>query len=232
MSYEPGEIIPYVQMCLEEKVNLQRGMNYQLNPHYSVVLMSVRPGSPYKDRVEDGGRFLIYEGHDISNRKDGADPKSVDQPMYNPGGSLTQNGLFYEAAMRHKENSIEPELVRVYEKLRDGIWVYNGFFELIDAWQENDGKRKVFKFKLKLTSKSADDESPKDVNLDHTRFIPTSIKLEVWKRDNGRCVMCGSDKNLHFDHVIPFSKGGTSLKSENIQLLCATHNLSKRDKIE
>jgi 5-methylcytosine-specific restriction endonuclease McrA len=37
---------------------------------------------------------------------------------------------------------------------------------------------------------------------------------------------------LHFDHVLPFSKGGTSLKVENVQLLCARHNLSKSAKIE
>lgn len=40
-----------------------------------------------------------------------------------------------------------------------------------------------------------------------------------------------SKDNLHFDHILPFSKGGTSLKSENIQLLCARHNLQKSDKI-
>jgi 5-methylcytosine-specific restriction endonuclease McrA len=44
--------------------------------------------------------------------------------------------------------------------------------------------------------------------------------------------MCGSTTNLHFDHIIPYSKGGTSLMAENIQILCATHNLRKRDRIE
>jgi 5-methylcytosine-specific restriction endonuclease McrA len=34
-----------------------------------------------------------------------------------------------------------------------------------------------------------------------------------------------------FDHILPLSKGGTSLKAENIQLLCARHNLSKSAKI-
>jgi 5-methylcytosine-specific restriction endonuclease McrA len=58
------------------------------------------------------------------------------------------------------------------------------------------------------------------------------VKDDVWERDKGKCVLCGSCDELHFDHVIPFSKGGTSLKADNVQLLCARHNLEKRDKIE
>ena len=64
-----GDVISYLEMCSEEGVNLQRGMNYQLGNSYSVILMSVRPNAPYADRIEDNGRVLIYEGHDIPNRK-------------------------------------------------------------------------------------------------------------------------------------------------------------------
>ncbi len=53
--------------------------------------MSLRPEAPYADRIEDNGRMLIYEGHDIPQLARGPNPKTVDQPMYNPGGSLTQN---------------------------------------------------------------------------------------------------------------------------------------------
>jgi hypothetical protein len=38
-------------------------------------------------------------------------------------------------------------------------------------------------------------------------------------------------KSLHFDHDIPFSKGGSSLAAANVRLLCAKHNLEKSDKI-
>lgn len=55
--------------------------------------------------------------------------------------------------------------------------------------------------------------------------------LEVWRRDGGRWIICGSDKNLHYDHDIPFAKGGSSLVAENVRLLCAKHNLEKSDKI-
>ena len=69
------------------------------------------------------------------------------------------------------------------------------------------------------------------VELRHTRFIPTHVKVAVWKRDGGVCVLCGSTTNLHYDHGIPFSKGGSSIVAENVKLLCAEHNLSKSDMI-
>ena len=58
-------------MCAEENVNLQRGMNYKLNSEFSIILMSVRPGAPYADRIEDEGKTLIYEGHDIAFKQGG-----------------------------------------------------------------------------------------------------------------------------------------------------------------
>ena len=230
----PGDVISYMEMCAPEGVNLQRGMNFRHRGAYSVILMSVRPNAPYADRVEDDGRVLIYEGHDVPATKETADPKSLDQPIRNLSGKLTQNGLFHEAALRHKSGKQEPEPVKVYEKLRPGIWVYNGFFNLADAWLETSNGRKVFKFRLELAEGlDVPDMTGQDVvSLHHDRLIPSHVKLAVWRRDKGRCTQCGSTDNLHFDHIIPYSKGGSSLVAENIQLLCARHNIAKRDKIE
>ena len=230
----PGDVISYIDMCKEEGVNLQRGMNFRLRSGRSVILMSLRPGAPYKDRVEEDGRVLIYEGHDIPRTKGAPDPKSVDQPESHHGGTLTENGKFKSAALAAKDGRSDPEKIRVYEKIRAGIWTYNGTFALLDAWQESDGKRKVFKFRLEaLDEQETPDQGVQEQSdLPHTRMIPTAVKLEVWKRDHGKCVKCGSSDNLHFDHLLPFSKGGTSLKPENIQLLCARHNLQKRDRID
>ncbi len=213
-------------------VNLQRGMNFRLRGGLSVILMSLRAGAPYADRIEENGKILIYEGHDIPSCKDGPKPKTVDQPEGNPGGGLTQNGLFYAAARRYKAGEIEPELVKVYEKIKSGIWVYNGKFKLINAWREEINHRKVFKFKLELIDEDNILYFADSNDIDHNRLIPTSVKLEVWKRDKGKCVQCGSQDNLHFDHIIPYSKGGSSLVAENIQILCARHNLFKKDRIE
>ena len=230
MPFVLGEVISHAQMSVEEGAHLQRGMNYRLSSGNSVLLMSVRKGAPYQDIVEDDGRVLIYEGHDAPRKQGAPDPKSVDQPEFHPGGSLTQNGLFKEAAARYTVSGSKPETVRVYEKIKQGIWVFNGTFALTDCWQEESHGRALFKFRLELADEVP---TPDSTRRDPSpgRLIPPSIKLDVWERDGGRCVECGSADNLHFDHIIPHSKGGSSLVVSNIQLLCARHNLAKSDQI-
>lgn len=60
--------------------------------------------------------------------------------------------------------------------------------------------------------------------------ISEMVRHEVWRRDNGRCVICGSQQNLEFDHIIPFSKGGSN-SARNIQLLCEKCNRVKHNNI-
>jgi HNH endonuclease len=228
----PGDVASYLVICTQEGVNLQRGMNFRLRGGRSVILMSVRAGAPYADRVEEDGRVLIYEGHDVPRRRGGLDPKTLDQPRAHPSGSLTENGLFERAAARFKNGSGPAEKVIVYEKIRAGVWVYNGVFQLVDAWQEKSGSRTVFKFRLELLDEPVYEVNREVAEPEHARLIPSDVKRAVWKRDKGLCVQCGADDNLHFDHIIPYSKGGSSLVAENIQLLCVRHNLAKRDRIE
>jgi hypothetical protein len=60
--------------------------------------------------------------------------------------------------------------------------------------------------------------------------IPESLRAQVWRRDNGCCVECGSRQNLQLDHVIPVSKGGASTAA-NLQILCQACNLAKGARI-
>jgi len=60
--------------------------------------------------------------------------------------------------------------------------------------------------------------------------IPEAVKLLVWTRDGGKCVRCGSSDKLHFDHIIPVTKGGGNTE-DNIQILCEHCNLRKSDNI-
>lgn len=121
--------------------------------------------------------------------------------------------------------------MRVYEKIRPGIWSDNGIFHLVDAWTERDEHRRVYKFRLKAVQGEEDLSQPAPDRPAPRRIIPTAVKLEVWKRDAGKCVICGANNELHFDHDVPFSRGGTSVTAANVQLLCALHNLAKRDSI-
>ncbi|BDP41145.1 hypothetical protein DAETH_11140 [Deinococcus aetherius] len=145
----PGEILTHAEMCAREGVRLRRGMNFRVRVGHSVLLMSARPGAPYRDRLSEDGTVLRYEGHDAPpSLRGGQDPKTLDQPLHTPGGRPTQNGLFFGAALAARAGEAPPERVRVYEKLRPGEWLDRGLFLLTDAVQEHDGTRRVFVFRL------------------------------------------------------------------------------------
>lgn len=226
-----NEIIPYLEMCRREGAALQRGMNFGLGGTHSVILMSVRANAPYEDRLEEAGTVLIYEGHDENRTAGVKEPKALDQPEFTPRGRPTQNGRFHRAAQFFKTGKQQPERVRVYEKIHSGIWSYNGVFHLVDSWRERAGSRQVFKFRLEAVEGEEDFSVPVPIHPERRRIIPSAVKLAVWQRDGGKCTQCGATDELHFDHVIPFSLGGTSVTVENVQLLCARHNLQKSDHI-
>lgn len=220
------ELIPYLEMCRREGAGLRRGMNFGLGGTYSVLLMSVQARAPYQDRLTADGTTLIYEGHDEPQSAAVPYPKAVDQPLRTAYGTPTQNAKFHEAAQAYRHEQRPPERVKVYEKCRPGLWLYRGLFHLVDSWQESDGKRQVFKFRLVAVG-GKDDDQPIVLPPRPRRSIPRAIKIEVWRRDGGKCVACGTVDRLHFDHIVPISKGGTSNTADNLQLLCARHNLAK-----
>ncbi len=224
------DILTYREMCDREDVQtLQRGMNFRLNPHYSVILMSLRSNAPYQDEILPDEVTIIYEGHDASRSTSLSDPKRVDQPRVTPKGTLTQNGKFVEAIENHQKGK-SAEKVLVYEKLFNGVWSFKGAFDLVDYKYMMVAGRRVFRFELKLSQDDIQTQGPQ--LRERTRVIPTNVKKIVWQRDGGKCVQCGASDELHFDHDLPYSKGGTSISPDNVRILCARHNLQKSNKIE
>lgn len=82
------------------------------------------------------------------------------------------------------------------------------------------------------TTPSTESDSPRATGPTKPRRepIPKSVQMYVWQRDGGRCIECGSNENLEYDHIIPFSKGGSNT-DRNLQLLCQHCNRAKGSRI-
>ena len=67
------------------------------------------------------------------------------------------------------------------------------------------------------------------------RNVPMTLRFEIMKRDKFKCVYCGRSPakdpkiELEIDHIVPWTKGGETVK-ENLQTLCSECNNGKRDK--
>ena len=64
------------------------------------------------------------------------------------------------------------------------------------------------------------------------RAFPPKIKTEVYERQNGKCAHCGEKfepKQMHADHMVPWSEGGKT-EISNCQMLCKGCNQRKGKK--
>jgi hypothetical protein len=82
-----------------------------------------------------------------------------------------------------------------------------------------------------LMTPAAPSPVPPPVGERAKRSISQDVKIAVSARDGGRCRQCGSTHQLHFDHVIPISRGGANTVA-NIQLLCGACNRAKGAKLK
>ncbi|MBT6979756.1 MAG: HNH endonuclease [Flavobacteriales bacterium] len=98
------------------------------------------------------------------------------------------------------------------------------------------GQRIGTKKRRKVKRKQKDLVPPLD-----SRTISSELKDKIWRRDQGMCQanwridssldknlgdICGSNENIEFDHIVPFSRGGKTTY-RNLQLLCRRHNRMK-----
>jgi len=56
------------------------------------------------------------------------------------------------------------------------------------------------------------------------------LPKEIRRLKSKECAVCGSEKNLTLDHIIPLNRGGRH-SIGNLQSLCATCNSSKQDSL-
>ena len=73
-------------------------------------------------------------------------------------------------------------------------------------------------------------EQNERVKYERTR-IPETVRIEVWRRDQGKCAGCESRENLEYDHIVPVSRGGSNT-ARNVELLCEACSRSKGNRIQ
>ena len=134
--------------------------------------------------------------------------KSLDKETKN----LKESEDFYSEAVRKIDSFVDSKTL--------GDWMEKRF-EL----SERDKKMMDEIMEKHGLSYDEEDNKPK-----RSRRISQSVKDKVWNRDGGKCVLCGSNENIEFDHIVPFSKGGANTY-RNIQILCESCNRRKSDNI-
>lgn len=109
---------------------------------------------------------------------------------------------------------------------------HEGLIEHLDGLRNADGiKEDDYEFAVKVVREMMRQADEQAVEARRTReHIPIAVQREVWRRDQGRCVQCGSNERLEYDHMIPVSRGGSNTV-RNIQLLCESCNRSKGNRI-
>jgi len=145
--------------------------------------------------------------------------------IYNIYASCSEN-------IMHKDNIDE----NTPRKSGSNLWKFKGFIYEVSGFYTNeeakllileefDKERRLFE-KLRLKFGVI---SQSDVSSSRPR-IPENVRIEVWRRDSGKCARCGSRTNLEYDHIVPISKGGSNT-ARNIELLCEKCNRSKSNNV-
>ncbi len=133
------------------------------------------------------------------------------------------------ASIRAKVDKARTEPVQ----LDDDYWLFGDYIHKV----ESDAKEAMYSAEEReLLVRDAFDAERRKFERLRTRFagstgitrprIPESVRVEVWRRDDGKCARCGSRENLEYDHIVPLSRGGSNT-ARNIELLCEQCNRSK-----
>lgn len=117
---------------------------------------------------------------------------------------------------------------------RDSVWSYDESIETRDVFSTieklydlsggNLSQLSPYEQRRLLGDAGTDGRPPQRAPL------AESVRHEVWRRDQGQCVQCRSKEKLEYDHIIPYSRGGSDT-ARNLQLLCEPCNRRKHARI-
>lgn len=173
----------------------------------------------------------------------------IDQPNRDPaayiwlpypedGGTVPEIALEYAAETgRHSGTYASAGLEKEKPALKLIVWAAGELEQTVDYAKAMAAKRPLpFVAATAVTRDTAVPEGAAGLELPEANkrprreAIPRAVQREIWRRDEGRCVECSSKERLCFDHIIPYSRGGSNT-ARNLQLLCERCNLSKGNRI-
>jgi hypothetical protein len=232
-----GDILKYESIVIHGGENGEKSLNigFSHSVNENSVYFSSRIDD-YPPRLGTSISFLMSDGKTLLFRFVAPGSKfRVHQESY----IFNHCPLFLHHFQSLSQHKIEKIRVSNFNFMEDKIIILN---EINQRWNRVD-ELIMFSFKeferLVLQhcgSASILEESinmQRIIDLDNNlsdRQISQEVKDRVWRRDGGRCVRCGSKYRLEFDHIVPFSKGGSN-SYRNIQLLCENCNRSKSNRI-
>src|SRR5262245_54905329 len=113
-----------------------------------------------------GHATLLDQAHSLKLELAGKLP-SLHHPPPAPSKHLTR-------CLRNRvQATSSPELIKVYEKILSGVWSLKGYFDLVDYTIVHDGKRKVFRYILRLSDRAdVSSSSTEIISPAHTRLHP------------------------------------------------------------
>ncbi|MGA2192481.1 MAG: HNH endonuclease [Nitrospirota bacterium] len=117
----------------------------------------------------------------------------------------------------HVQTYVPGTAKEAYMFVRGGFKLLSPFYDIVKEQSQN-------------SSPSPSPSGIRHVSNGSREALPPNVRMFVWRRDQGKCVQCGGNERLEFDHIIPVSKGGSNTE-RNIQLLCERCNRGKGTQI-
>lgn len=154
--------------------------------------------------------------------------------------SFSPSSVEKDTPCKHERLSDEEIRCQWEQPFRKGaVWIYRGVAvtEMHDEYMSMDEvmlciKQYILSLNKYVSELKEEVEALEKVvkfmerGGDKRGTIPKSVRMCVFARDKGRCVACGRNYDLEFDHIIPIAKGGSNTEN-NIQLLCKKCNQEK-----
>jgi hypothetical protein len=169
--------------------------------------------------------FEPYNGYPIDTEVvlaalDVPDPWMLDERF-----PLTRDELD-EAQRQHQAGAalVRPDVWWIHDDIVFAPRNYTREMVELQIWDQDRRRDARFERLRKIRARE------EDFGTARREAIPGEVRAFVWRRDEGRCVSCGADEDLQFDHVIPVVKGGGN-GIGNVQILCGDCNRMKSDSI-